>query len=346
MAGRTGKFGVALFGVGRAGTIHFTNIIQRRRLDLLYLVDVFPERGEQLLEKNFMSADQTKVIPFQDCQQVFDDKNVAFVVVTTPTDQHEEIVRRALDSGKAVFCEKPIALDRSVADQLYEKAESHSIPLYCAFQRRFDPNMSRIHDEVRGGKYGEVEMITTFSRDGQLAPMDYYRQSGGIFVDCAVHDIDMVCWIANEKPDSVFVRGTARHPEIKAMGDVDSVAIILTFPSGVLATIHLSRHSTYNYDQRLEVKCTQGLLQCGNVSPDIVQCFQSEAIKSTLPHESFPQRYAEAYAAELDHFIDVLSGSVPRISVTREDVRWVSEIATACGTSLRSECPVKLPLTQ
>ena len=68
-----------------------------------------------------------------------------------------------------------------------------------------------------------------------------------------VHDIDMVCWIVGEAPCSVFAQGSAFHPEINAMGDVDTVAIILKFPSGVIATIDLSRHSQYGYDQRLEV---------------------------------------------------------------------------------------------
>ena len=74
----------------------------------------------------------------------------------------------------------------------------------------------------------------------------------------------------NECPDTVFSRAAARDPDIKAIGDVDTVAIVLTFPSGAIATVHLSRHSTYHYDQRLEVHGERGMLSCGNPPADSV----------------------------------------------------------------------------
>eukprot|EP00117_Sycon_ciliatum_P032961 scpid92352/ scgid25459/ Uncharacterized oxidoreductase YrbE len=128
------------------------------------------------------------------------------------------------------------------------------------------------------------------------------------------------------------------------MGDVDTVAITLTFPSGVLATIHLSRHATYHYDQRLEVHCDKGMLQCGNEAADIVQTFGSNSVQGALPHFSFPQRYRVAYAAELDHFVQVLSGECDRLLVTRDEVNLVSAIATACEESLRTQQPVQFSL--
>ena len=69
-------------------------------------------------------------------------------------------------------------------------------------------------------------------------------------------------WCAGswEKHLEVFAQGTALHPEIAAMDDVDTIAIVLKFPSGALATIDLSRHSSYGYDQRLEVRCNSSMV--------------------------------------------------------------------------------------
>ena len=78
--------------------------------------------------------------------------------------------------------------------------------------------------------------------------------SGGFYHDCAVHDIDLVCWIMGEYPSSVFAQGHAHNKDIREMGDVDTTIITLTFPSGVLASIDLSRNASYGYDQRCEVK--------------------------------------------------------------------------------------------
>ena len=76
-------------------------------------------------------------------------------------------------------------------------------PLFCAFNRRFDPSFAAVRAKVRAGSVGHVQMIKTTSRDSPLPSMDYLKISGGIFHDCAVHDIDMVTWILGEYPSKV-----------------------------------------------------------------------------------------------------------------------------------------------
>lgn len=175
------------------------------------------------------------------------------IIVATPTDKHEHYIRAALTAEKAVFSEKPVAADLKGVIGCYNLAEKVKKPLFCAFNRRFDLGMSELRRRVREGEIGTLYQIKTTSRDSPLPSMAYLQISHGIFHDCAVHDIDMVCWVLGEKPSSVYAQGHAFHPEIRAMGDVDSVTIVLKFPSGVIATIDLSRHSSYGYDQRLEV---------------------------------------------------------------------------------------------
>lgn len=77
--------------------------------------------------------------------------------------------------------------------------------------------------------------------------------AGGIFHDCAVHDIDLVCWVLGEYPTHVFASASAFIPEIAALNDYDTVAFTMKFPSGTISMTDLSRNSVYGYDQRLEV---------------------------------------------------------------------------------------------
>jgi predicted dehydrogenase len=83
--------------------------------------------------------------------------------------------------------------------------------------------------------------------------VNVYLYAGGIFHDCAVHDIDIMCWVLGEYPQRVTAHVYAHIPEIAAIGDYDTVAMVLNFPSGTIGMIDLSRNSTYGYDQRLEV---------------------------------------------------------------------------------------------
>ena len=186
-------------------------------------------------------------------QVVLKDPEIEAVVVTTPTDTHEYYTRRALEAGRGVFCEKPIAANLKDVNTCYDIAEKNGRPLYCAFNRRFDKGMRNVYDQVREGKIGKLYQIKTSSRDSPLPSMAYLKISNGMFHDCAVHDIDMVCWVVGEAPVRVIAEASAFKEEIKSIGDVDTIAIILKFPSGVIATIDLNRHSCYGYDQRLEV---------------------------------------------------------------------------------------------
>jgi len=77
--------------------------------------------------------------------------------------------------------------------------------------------------------------------------------TGGIFHDCAVHDIDTICWIVGDYPTSVHTFAHAHVDVIRSLNDVDTVVISMKFRDGTLATIDLSRFAAYGYDQRLEV---------------------------------------------------------------------------------------------
>ena len=184
---------------------------------------------------------------------VLKDAEVEAIVVATPTNTHEYYVRKSLEAGKGVFCEKPLAANIKDVSSLYDLAEKVGRALYCAFNRRFDAGMCNVHDQVREGKIGKLYQIKTCSRDSPLPSLAFLRLSNGMFHDCAVHDIDVVCWVVGEEPVKVIADGSAFNEGIKGIGDVDTIAIILKFPSRVLATIELCRHSSYGYDQRLEV---------------------------------------------------------------------------------------------
>lgn len=129
--------------------------------------------------------------------------SVDAVVVASPTYTHEGIVRKALEAKKAVFCEKPIAEDNVNSIKCYETAKKVGKPLFCAFNRRFDPSYFAVRSRVRNGEVGHVQIIKTVSRDSPLPSIEYLKMSGGIFHDCMVHDIDIMTWVLGEYPIKV-----------------------------------------------------------------------------------------------------------------------------------------------
>ncbi|CAL4068627.1 unnamed protein product [Meganyctiphanes norvegica] len=297
---------VALFALGRAGSIHLGNILRNPRLRLKYIVEA-DENKLKRVQKEWRLPDSALVTPAQD-NIVFQDKSIHGIIVATPTSLHEGLVTRGLEAGKAVMCEKPISENYEGTKRCYQVAKKMGKPLLCAFNRRFEPSYLQLHDQVQKGVIGQVHMMKTVARDSPLPSANYLRISGGIFHDCAVHDIDLVCWVSGEYPTHAFASGSAFIPEIKDLKDQDTVAIVLKFPSGAMAMIDLSRNAVYGYDQRLEAFGPKGMLQAQNERP-----YHMVNSNVTGEHEvpinfSFPSRYYQGYENELEHFCNIMQG--------------------------------------
>lgn len=326
---------VALFGIGRAGTIHLKNIMSNPRIKLLYIVDDVESKWSKL--KDFWRLDDVTFLNSKQANKVYQDPAVDAVIIASPTFTHEGIARRSLESKKAVFCEKPVAQDRANTLKCYELANKVGKPLFSAFNRRFDPSFTAAQERVRNGEVGHVHVMKTVSRDSPLPSVDYIKISNGIFHDCMVHDFDLTIWMLGELPIKVTAHGHAHTPEIAALGDFDTVVVTMYFPSGTLAMIDVSRLSTVGYDQRVEVYGPKGMITVDNQRPTPGLTVR-RGVQSTMQapmYYSFSSRYKEGYEREMEHFVDVALG-MTEMSITSKQTMAVSKIATACEESAKT----------
>ncbi|XP_058792926.1 inositol 2-dehydrogenase-like [Phymastichus coffea] len=326
--------GVAIFGLGRAGSIHMSNIANNPRVKVLYIVEDSESKWSAI--KSYWKVD-AKIIASKQAEQVYNDPKVEAVIVCSPTFTHEEIISKSLDAKKAVFSEKPIGEDPKSTAKCYEAAARNGKPLFCAFNRRFDPSYCNVRERLRAGEIGHAHIIRTTARDSPLPSIEYLKISGGIFHDCAVHDIDLITHMLGEYPTKVSVCASANIPEIKAINDFDTVAMVFQFPSGTVGLVDLSRNSNYGYDQRLEIFGPKGMIAAANEQP--IHCVTTQygqnGIRSPPIWYSFPSRFRNAYAQEMEQFIDVVHGK-RQVPVHAKEILAVSKIASACEESARS----------
>ncbi|XP_022235200.1 uncharacterized protein LOC106475363 isoform X2 [Limulus polyphemus] len=325
--------GIALFGLGRIGTIHLEKIMCNPRAELLYCVEASRARGDYVHDKWKLS--NTRMLTPPESDVVFSDPRVIAVVICTPTYSHELLVKKALETGKAVLCEKPLSLSREGAAECYEAASKAGKPLLCAFNRRFDPGFKNIKDRVERGDVGQVQVVKTCSRDSPQPSIEYIKTSGGIFHDCAIHDIDLICWILGELPISVSAHSHAFNSLFKGIDDFDTVGIMMKFRSGVISLIDLSRCAVYGYDQRLEVFGSKGMVSSGDVRPTGVVSHCSNGTTAVPIYYSFASRYGDAYSFEIDHFLDTVQG-LSEVEIRPHDTYATSKIASACEESART----------
>jgi len=299
--------GFCQFGAGRIGAIHAGNIASHPDARLQFVVDLDPAAAERLAGR-YGAAVGTQL-------EALADPTVNAVVIASSTDTHADLVEAASRAGKAVFCEKPLDLDRHRAEACVAVARERGVPLMVGFNRRFDPNFTRLERQLRNGRIGRLELLTITSRDPAPPPIDYVRRSGGLFRDMMIHDFDMARWLLGEEPAEVFAAASVLiDPAIGEAGDVDTAVVTLRAPSGALCQISNSRRAAYGYDQRIEALGSKGALRADNVVESMVSFAGTDGVISDKPLHFFLERYAEAYRRELDHFIGaIVSGAVPMV---------------------------------
>jgi myo-inositol 2-dehydrogenase / D-chiro-inositol 1-dehydrogenase len=300
--------GFCQFGAGRIGAIHAANIASRHDARLQFVVDHDRAAAERLAGR-YGAAVGSQV-------EALAAPSVNAVVIASSTDTHADLVEAAARAGKAVFCEKPLDLDRSRAEACVAVAEECGVPLMVGFNRRFDPNFALLERQIRDGRIGRLELLTITSRDPAPPPIEYVRRSGGLFRDMMIHDFDMARWLLNEEPVEVFAAASVLiDPAIRGAGDVDTVVVTLRTQSGALCQISNSRRAIYGYDQRIEALGSKGALRAENVVESTVAYAGEDGIISEKPLHFFLERYAEAYRRELDHFIGAIADrTTPRVT--------------------------------
>jgi len=322
---------VAIFGLGRIGTIHLENILINPKLELLYICDANKSHAESIAEKYALSA---RVLGLAEFDIAFSDKKLDGIIVGTPTDTHEELCTRAIEAGKHVLCEKPLAMTLKASIDVINLAKSKGKILLVAFNRRFDPQIRHVVENRE--KVGKIYTVKTCARDAPRPPTSYLKISGGIFHDCAVHDLDLLRFVTEEEPDTVWAIAHAHDEEIKAMDDVDTVFIQAKMPSGTLCHIELGRDARYGYDQGLELFGQLGKAVSGGQKITAWEYWNKDGQLTDCIEPSFKQRYHDAYVAEIDHFHALVQGLESEARVRPSDCLRVSVLAEACEHSWRS----------
>jgi myo-inositol 2-dehydrogenase/D-chiro-inositol 1-dehydrogenase len=328
---------IALFGTGRIGQVHAMSVAALEGAELARVCDPFAD-----------GAERTTALyggrPTTDQAEIFDADDVDAVIIASPTPTHVDLIAAAIGAGLPVLCEKPVDLDISRVDALRSAAAGSEVPVVLGFNRRFDRHFARMHDRVAAGEIGRLEQLVITSRDPEEPPAAYLRNSGGIFRDMTIHDVDMARYFIPEIVE-VSARGANTFSSgAKELGDFDSAVVTLRGSRDELVTIMNSRHAAYGYDQRVEAFGSEGLLQVGNQTDTGVRHWGRDSVESLEPYQTFfLERYAEAYRLEIVEFLKAVRGE-PSRSPRFEDGRAALLLADAAERSARTGAVVPVDL--
>jgi inositol 2-dehydrogenase len=331
------KLGLGVIGLGRLGSSYAKYL--NGRIEGARLVAVSDVNEEALTS---LAAELGVAKKYSHYQDLIADAEVEGVVIVSPTSTHQEIVAAAAKQGKAIFCEKPLSISLAAAQEMQRIVEETGIFFHMGFMRRFDKGYLAAKHKIEQGEIGTPVVFKSSSRDPFRPSLEYLdpAHSGGLFVDCGIHDLDLGRWYMGDIASVYSIGGTLAYPEMKAIGDIDNAITSIYFSSGALGTIDLSRNGVYGYDIRTEILGTEGTLKIGYLRETPILMMNKKGIThDTVPY--FTERFEQAYISQLQDFVENVREQKPP-SVTCADGVAALQASAAATLSFKENRPVEL----
>lgn len=256
---------------------------------------------------------------YSDFGRLLEHEGLEAVCVATVTTAHVEQSVRAVEAGKHVLCEKPLSLDLDACQKVLETAARHPhVKVMCGFSRRFDASYLDAYKLTENGSIGRPTILRSQTCD-KYDPsgffVEYSQFSGGIFVDCNIHDIDLALWYFSAdsrgthlpKVKSVVAFGvTALEPELAKHGDVDNGVGVVEFHDGQIAYFYSSRMNAPGQHDMTEIIGTKGKL-CVNANPmtSLLERHTSTGISREIPRNYY-ERFEMAFVEEARQFTEAV----------------------------------------
>ncbi|HBE13805.1 MAG TPA: hypothetical protein DCY74_06510 [Clostridiales bacterium] len=248
----------------RMGGAHTKGIFENEKAELVAICDtdsVLMEKVAELYHPKRTTENWEDIVNAPD---------IDAVVVATPDQWHEAMTVAALEKGKHVICEKPMALSLDECIHMIEASKRTGKKLMVGQVCRYAPAFVKAKEMVESGTIGELYFV-----ESEYAH-DYIRSRGvgewrldsrrhGI-LGGGCHAMDLLCWIAG-KPEEVFAY--ANHKMLRDWPTDDTTIAVMKYPNGVIGKVFCSISCKRTYTMRSVFYGSKGTIICDNTSPEM-----------------------------------------------------------------------------
>ena len=203
---------VGIIGCGGiANGKHMPALKKVENCEMVAFCDIIPERAEKA--KAQYGSEDAKV--YVDYKELLKDSTIDVVHVCTPNRSHSFITVDALNAGKHVMCEKPMAINSKEAKKMLDAAKKTGKKLSIGYQSRFRPDSQYMKQEAEDGTFGDIYYAKATAIRRRAVPtwgvfLNEYEQGGGPLIDIGTHALDLTLWMMNNYKPKYCV-GTTYH---------------------------------------------------------------------------------------------------------------------------------------
>lgn len=258
------KVKVGIAGLGRLGKVHAGNLAFKiPNAELTAACSIMPA------ELTYAQEELGVKEVYSDYREMLAKADIDAVAIITTSGEHCWQIEAALDAGKHVFSDKPLGVNVEECKIAEKAVERHpELVFFLGFMRRFDPSYAYAKKKIEEGAIGTPYMVKATGIDPEAmvdGAIKFAATSGGIFIDMAIHDIDLMRWFLGSDPVEVYATGsTFKHPEFKAAGDDETGVAMYKCENGAVGFVHVGRTAPHGYHVETEIVGTEGSIR---VSP-------------------------------------------------------------------------------
>ena len=202
------KLRIGIVGLGFISPMHLDGYAKCKEVEVVAFCDIVAEKAQKAAEKYGIPGARV----YSDYKKMLSDEQLDAVSVCTENNMHAEIAIAALNSGRHVFCEKPMAITGVEADAMVAAAKKNGKKLSVGYQMRFSHEAQLLRREVMADRLGKIYYAeaTTLRRRGVPTWgvfLNKTKQGGGPLIDIGTHIVDLTLWLMNDHSPVVSAIG-------------------------------------------------------------------------------------------------------------------------------------------
>ncbi|QJR82780.1 Gfo/Idh/MocA family oxidoreductase [Alteromonas pelagimontana] len=260
-SGPTKKIGVALLGLGNYSENLLAPALQATKYcELRGIVTGSPEKIPRWQSR--YDIKDKNVYTYDTMDELANNDDIDVVYVVTPPSTHKDFSVKAANTGKHVWCEKPMAMDEAECQAIIDACNKNNVKLAIGYRMQHEPNTRRFAQYAKSMPYGPFESVSSFAgHGGNGLPADNWRMQkemgGGALYDMGVYAINGARFLTKMEPVAVTGRHEKSHPKIFREVD-ETTYFTMEFDNGLIADCGTSVVKGPNY---LKVDCREGWYQ-------------------------------------------------------------------------------------
>jgi UDP-N-acetylglucosamine 3-dehydrogenase len=341
MSDRTARVG--LIGCGNIGAGgHLPAYAHTPEAELVAVCDAVEELAHAAAERSGATA-------YTDYRRLLKREDIEMVDLCVPTYLHAQLAVEAMQAGKHVLCEKPIAHSLEAADAMIEASEKVGVKLMIGQVRRFDHRYMSIKEQLDAGKVGRPVFVRRAERQFLPFPPDAWqwdpKRGGGVILDIGVHATDLFHWLFGQEAVEVYAVAKSVREAARAAGSYDHAFITCKFDGGGVGFAETS----WAYPQgfggtlyaQLDVVGTEGKIQYADKDTNPMLAYTTKKGHELPRYFRFMSTTEYAFEEEIRHFVRcILDDREP--AVGPGGARAALEMALAAQRSAETGEPIRL----